>query len=173
MIPTLESYKILKDGRSYYVLTPYDLHVMPHLAITGPYHTTLEDAMGAKGGRPQAAGGIITSLLLVASMWVSRNIEIDSNDAKFISIMCITLLGMSIANYFLRLSILEFAICVVGLMVSFGFCAYEIHQMENSNFRGDMENCSTIISLRVFISIVSIFVYVLRLLYMFSGKNRD
>ena len=144
--------------------------LMAYSAVNGILFAPLIQLVGSAN---LAIAGVSTFALLLASVWVSRTFEIDSKDIRFISISLFSVLGLSILNMFLGLSIIEFLICIFGLVGSFGFCAYEIYQLENSNFSGDLESSSSIIALRVFASILSMFVYILRLLYFFNSRDKN
>ena len=144
--------------------------LMLYSAVNGLLFAPLIQLVGSTN---LAIASVSTFALLLTSVWVSRNFEIDSRDLRFISISLFTVLGLSILNMFLRLSMIEFLICVLGLISSFGCCAYEIYQLENSNFRGNLDNSSSVIALRVFASMLSMFLYIIRFLYFFNSKDKN
>lgn len=117
---------------------------------------------------------ILTGLgfIYAVSQGVTRNFDIS--DIKSLRFLTIALMLMTILNLFLRLTLIELACCSLGIPLCIGLTSYLISQVNNFSFyRGpDLDRLSILLSLAILNNLVSLFLYILRILEIFSGGGR-
>lgn len=96
------------------------------------------------------------------------------SDQRTLTTILLVTIGLSILNMFLRLTILELAICALGIPACIACTAYRIGLAGDlSNHKGpEIKRASIILALYVLSDMISLFLYILRLMDIIGGNNR-
>jgi FtsH-binding integral membrane protein len=117
---------------------------------------------------------ILTGLGFVYAVSQGRTRDFDVNDRRTLLFFSFTLFGIGFINLFLRLTILELASCALGIPLCIGLTSYLVSQVNKfSIYRGpDMDRLSILMSLMLLQNLVSLFLYILRMLEIVSGGRK-
>lgn len=118
----------------------------------------------------------MTSLLFLLALYAARSMKIEAVDVKLLAVGFFVLFAMSILNMFLKLSVLELVVCVLGMVVMVGLSAYEISQFEAMNLpvNNNTGKLAILISLSLLSKVINILIYALRFLSVTGiGRRRD
>ena len=118
---------------------------------------------------------LLTGLGFVAAVSLDRSRNSTLTSTRTLLYGSLFLMGLSILNLFLRLSILELGICSIGIALCIGYTSYLISNLKQFNlYQGpDTNRLSILISLSLLQQLTSMFLYILRFLEVIGGRRKD
>jgi len=114
---------------------------------------------------------LISSLVFLIFALIGRFTNIDLSKLGVILLMALVgIIIFEIINIFIMSSALDMTLCIIGLLVFFGYIAYDIQKIKRLDSYGmDKEKLAIIGAFELYLDFINVFIRLLRLL----GKNKD